>query len=573
MFSKATGGSTPLNLAFLASRPAIYTAVFFSLFINLLALVSPLYMLQVYDRVLTSRNVTTLVVITLVVVLLFVVYGMLEALRTQVLVRGGIGFDNVVRGPTFSSVLNANLKQQAGSAQAFRDIDQVREFLTGAGLITFCDAPWVPVFLVVAFMLHPYFGILAIVSGLIIFALAVANDFATREPLKMATSAGIAAQNDVSATLRNAEVMRAMGMWSGLQRRWQGRRDELIAFQALASDRGGGLMAVIRFVRQVVQTLILGGGAYLAITGKISPGAMIAASILVGRALSPIEAAVGQWKNYIGARGAWDRLQAVFRANVQDAERMPLPAPKGAIHVEAAMIAPPGARRPTIANTSFILEPGEMLAVVGPSAAGKSSLVRGLVGVWPTASGVIRLDGFDLKHWDPEQLGQHIGYLPQDVELFSGSVADNIGRFGEYESEDVITAAKMAGVHEMIQALTNGYDTQIGEGGAALSGGQRQRLALARAVFRQPALIVLDEPNASLDQEGENALIHSMIQLKQAGKTIIVVTHKMNILGFVDKILVLNNGLPQMFGDREEVMSKLFSGPKPVTAPPAQAGG
>ena len=573
MFSKAKGGSTPLNLAFLASRPAIFTAVFFSLFINILALVSPLYMLQVYDRVLSSRNETTLIVITLVVVFLFVVYGALEALRTQVLVRGGIGFDNVVRGPTFASVLDANLKQQAGSAQAFRDIDQVREFLTGAGLITFCDAPWVPVFLVVAFILHPYFGILAIVSGLIIFGLAVANDFATREPLKMATSAGIAAQNDVSATLRNAEVMRAMGMWGGLQRRWQGRRDELIAFQALASDRGGGLMAIIRFTRQVVQTLILGGGAYLAIKGAISPGAMIAASILVGRALSPIEAAVGQWKNYIGARGAWDRVQAVFRANVQEAERMPLPAPKGAIHVEAAMIAPPGARRPTIANTSFMLEPGQMMAVVGPSAAGKSSLVRGLVGVWPTASGAIRLDGFDLKHWDPEQLGQHIGYLPQDVELFAGSVADNIARFGEYESEDVIAAAKLAGVHEMIQGLTSGYDTQIGDGGTALSGGQRQRLALARAVFRQPALIVLDEPNASLDQEGENALIHSMIQLKQAGKTIIVVTHKMNILGFVDKILVLNNGLPQMFGDREEVMSKLFSGPKPVTAPPAQAGG
>jgi ATP-binding cassette, subfamily C, bacterial RsaD len=573
MLTKAKGGATPLNRAFLVARPAILTAVFFSFFINLLALVSPLYMLQVYDRVLTSRNETTLIVLTIVVVLLFVVYGALEALRTQVLVRGGIGFDNVVRGPTFTSVLESNLKQQQGGSQAFRDIDQIREFLTGSGLISFCDAPWVPVFLVVSFILHPFFGILAVIAGLIIFGLAIANDFATRDPLKKATLAGIAAQNDVSATLRNAEVMRAMGMWGGLQRRWQGRRDELIAWQAAASDRGGGVMATIRFVRQVVQTLILGGGAYLAIKGDISPGAMIAASILVGRALAPIEAAVGQWKTYIGARGAWDRVQTIFRANVADEQRMPLPAPKGAVSVEAAMIAPPGARRPTIANCTFALEPGQMLAVVGPSAAGKSSLVRGLVGVWPTAAGVIRLDGFDLKHWDPEQLGEYVGYLPQDVELFSGSVAENIARFSEYEPEEVIAAARLAGVNEMIQGLTNGYDTQIGEGGVSLSGGQRQRLALARALYRQPPLIVLDEPNASLDQEGEAALIHAMTQLKTAGKTIIVVTHKVNILGFVDKILVLNNGLPQMFGDRDEVMSKLFSGPKPVTAaPPAKAG-
>ncbi len=570
MQARPNNDPTPLNRAFQVAKPAIFTATFFSLFINLLALVSPLYMLQVYDRVLTSRNVTTLVVLTLVVVILFVVYAALESLRTQVLVRGGIAFDNVLRGPTFTSVLDANIKHAAGGAQAFRDTDEVRGFLTGAGLITFCDAPWIPVFLVVSFVLHPFFGFLAIISGLIIFGLAVANDYATRDPIKKATIAAIGAQNDASATLRNAEVMRAMGMWGGLQKRWQGRRDELIAWQASASDRGGSIMSIIKFVRQVVQTLILGGGAYLAIEGKISPGAMIAASILVGRALAPIEAGVGQWKSFIAARGAWDRVQTLFRATIDDNERMALPAPKGDLRVEGVVIAPPGAQRPTVMGASFALAAGQTLCIVGPSAAGKSSLMRGLVGVWPAIQGAIRLDGFDLKHWDPQALGQHIGYLPQDVELFSGTVAENIARFAEYDPEDVIEAATMAGVHPMIQGLANGYDTQIGEGGFALSGGQRQRIALARAVYRKPALIVLDEPNASLDSEGENALAQAILELKKAGKTIIIATHKVNILSLCDKILVLNGGAAQMFGDRDEVMAQLFGGPKAVAAAPPQ---
>jgi ATP-binding cassette subfamily C protein RsaD len=319
----------------------------------------------------------------------------------------------------------------------------------------------------------------------------------------------------------------------------------------------------------VVQTLILGGGAFLAIEGKISPGAMIAASILVGRALAPIEAAVGQWKTFIAARGAWDRVQMLFRATADNSERMALPAPKGKLTVEKAVIAPPGAQKATVMGAGFELQAGQTLAIVGPSAAGKSSLVRGLVGVWPTHAGSIRLDGFDLKHWDPQALGQHIGYLPQDVELFSGSVAENIARFGEYNPDDVIEAATMAGVHTMIQGLSNGYDTQIGEGGFALSGGQRQRIALARAVYRRPALIVLDEPNASLDADGENALVGAVAELKRAGKTIIIVTHKVNILGFCDKILVLQNGTTAMFGDRDEIMAQLFGGPKAV-APPQQ---
>lgn len=555
---KAVEKSTPLDRAIKLTRPAIGVAVVFSLFINVLALVSPIYMLQVYDRVLSSRSELTLFFITIIAIFLFVVYSALESLRTQVLVRAGIKFDAEVRGPVFKSVLDATLSRRGSGPQAFRDVDVVREFMTGAGLISFCDVPWIPVFLVVAFVLHPYFGILTIISGLIILALAVANDFATRAPLQRATTASIAAQNDASTTLRNAEVMHAMGMWAGLQRRWELRRDDLIAWQASASDRGGGIISIIKFVRQVVQTLILGGGAYLAINGKISPGAMIAASILVGRALAPIEVAVGQWKGFIAARGSWDRLQTTFRSNEDANGRMPLPAPKGRLSVEGASIIPPGGKRPTLQGATFAIEPGTTLAIIGPSAAGKSSLVRGIVGVWPLVTGAIKIDGFDLKQWDPEQLGPYIGYLPQDVELFSGTVAENIARFTTFTSEEVIEAARIAGVHEMIQALPNGYDTQIGEGGASLSGGQRQRLALARTLFRQPTLLVLDEPNANLDAVGEQALAAAITQVKPYC-TIIFVTHKTSLLALADKVLLLQNGQIAQFGDRDTVLGAVFT--------------
>ena len=565
-----TNAPTPLNRAIATIRPAVVVAVVFSFFINLLALVSPLYMLQVYDRVLSSRSELTLLFITLLAVFLFVVYALLEALRTQVLVRAGIKYDGEVRNPIFRSVLVATVFKRPGGSQMFRDIDEVRGFMTGAGLISFCDAPWIPVFVVISFMLHWYFGVLAIVSGALIVGLAIANDYMTRVPLQKATMASIAAQNDASATLRNSEVMMAMGMWGGLQARWQLRRDDLIAWQASASDRGGALMSGIKFVRQVVQTLILGGGALLAIQGKLSPGAMIAASIIVGRALAPIEGAVGQWKGFIGARGSWDRLQGMFRSDDYDTERLPLPAPKGRLSVEQAVIVPPGAQAPTVLGASFALEPGVTLGVIGPSAAGKSSLVRGLVGVWPTIRGAVRVDGFDIKHWDPEQLGQYVGYLPQDVELFSGSVAQNIARFAEFDTAEVIEAAQIAGVHEMIQSMPDGYETQIGEGGAALSGGQRQRVALARTIFRKPPLLILDEPNANLDAGGEQALAQAIVTLKPYC-AIVLVTHKTNILGLCDQILLMQNGTVAMHGPRDAVLQQLMAPQQPGQGQPTEA--
>jgi PrtD family type I secretion system ABC transporter len=555
---------TQLDRAVLLARPAIAIAVFFSLFINLLALVSPLYMLQVYDRVLSGRNTLTLLFITLIAVVLLLVHAALESLRTAVLVRGGITFDAALRSQTFKSVLDSTLQRRPGGAQAFRDLDVVREFLTGSGLISFCDAPWIPVFVVIAFVLHPYFGILTVLSGILILGLALANDHATRTPLERATVAAISAQNDVSATLRNSEVMHAMGMWGGLAQRWHLRRDDLIGWQAVASDRGGAIMSTIKFTRQVVQTLILGGGAYLAIEGKLSPGSMIAASIIVGRALAPIEMGVGQWKNFVGARGAWERLQVLFRGDPDEAERLNLPPPQGRLSVEAVTIVPPGRSKPAVLGASFVVEAGTAVAVIGPSAAGKSSLVRGLVGVWPILSGTVRLDGYDLRHWDRQQLGPYVGYLPQDVELFSGSVAENIARFSTFDMEEVIDAARLAGVHELIQALPEGYETQIGDGGQSLSGGQRQRVALARTLFRRPAFIVLDEPNANLDSEGEQALANAIAQLK-GRSTILIVTHKFNLLGLADKILIMQQGQVTQFGDRDPILAQLMA-PAPASA-------
>jgi PrtD family type I secretion system ABC transporter len=561
---------TPLNHAVSAARSALIPAAVFSLFINALALVSPLYMLQVYDRVLSSRNFMTLLFLTLIAVFLYFVYGSLEALRSRVLVRGGARFENVLRTPLFESTFAAMLGRKSGSveAQPFRDADTVREFMTGSAMLAFFDLPWVPLFVAASFLLHPVFGWLAIGSGILTLIITVINEFSTKKLLNRATQASISAHADVSATLRNSEVMRAMGMAPGLKNRWSERREEQIIWQAQASDRGSALMAGLKSFRQIVQILILGVGGYLCLQGELSAGGIIAASIIVGRALAPIELAVGQWKVFQNSRGAWGRLQDLFRAIPQNQQRMPLPAPKGHVKVEQIMAAAPGERTPILRGVSFSLEKGDTLAVIGPSAAGKSSLIRVLLGVWPAAAGTVRFDGFDVNHWDPNELGPYIGYLPQDVELFAGTIAQNIARFREAEHAEVIQAADLAGVHEMVQHLPNGYDTQIGEGGHALSGGQRQRIGLARALFGKPAIVVLDEPNANLDATGESALIGAVRHLKQSGSTVIFVTHKTNMLTLADKVLLMEQGTVRLYGEREEVLAKIFGGPKVVPSQP-----
>lgn len=558
---------TPLTIGLRALRPTIVTAIVFSLFINLLMFVSPLYMLQIYDRVLSTRSHTTLLAITLIAGLMLLVYAVLETLRSHVLVRAGLLFDHGTAGAAFNAIHRGMLRRPGGPlVQGLRDIDTLREFLTGSGLIAFCDAPWFPVFVFAAFLLHPWFGWIAIIGSVVIWSLTLANELLTRRDLTEASTASIEAGQHASTTFRNVEVLQAMGMLGALRSLWLGMHQKHLGWQARASDRAGILLAGTKFFRMFLQIIILGTGGYLAIAREISPGGIVAASILIGRALQPMEVAVANWKNFVAARGAYRRLKSLFEMAGAESTRMALPRPNGALSVEAVIAAAPGQREPILRGISFSLEPGEALCIVGPSAAGKSTLARVIVGIWSVGQGAVRLDGSDLSHWDSQQLGEHIGYLPQDVELFAGTVAQNIGRFQEnIDSDRVIAAAEQAGCHELIQHFAEGYNTQIGDGGQALSGGQRQRVALARALYGDPALIVLDEPNSNLDSAGEEALLSAVHGLKSRGKTAILITHKMNILAAADKIMVMANGTVQGFGPRDEVLAKLL-GPRIVPA-------
>src|SRR5262249_19542245 len=458
--------------------------------------------------VITSRNTTTLLVLTLIAGYLLIAYALLEKVRSAVLVRLGTLFAAKARGPLFNAVLRGTILQPgAAHTQALRDLETIREFLTGAGLLSFCDAPWVPIFVLGCFILHPWYGCIAAGGAALIFGLAVANELLTRAQLKRASLNSVAASAYASATFRNAEVLHAMGMLRGLRERWLATQDHGLNLQAVASDRAGYLIAASKFIRAFLQVSILGSGAYLSIMQDSTPGAMIAASIIMSRALAPVEIAVANWRGFIAARAAYDRIRTLLALIPAETKKMALPAPSGDISVENVIAGAPGTQEAILHGMSFIVRPGEILGVVGPSAAGKSSLARVLVGVWPPVVGKVRIDGADLLHWNAEQLGRHIGYLPQDVELFSGSIAENICRFEQLDHEEVIAAAKMAGVHDMIQTMPAGYNTQIGEGGHALSGGTRQRIGLSRALYRKPTFIVLDEPNANLDADGEAALL------------------------------------------------------------------
>jgi ATP-binding cassette subfamily C protein len=567
--------TSALTAGLRAIRPMVLTAVVFSLFINILLLVTPLYMLQIYDRVLSTRSHSTLITITVIAALMLLVYAVLETLRTQVLVRAGLLFDHDLAGAVFNAIHRGMLRQSGNNlVQGLRDVDALREFLTGSGLIAFCDAPWFPVFVGASFLLHPWFGWLALFGAVVIWSLTLTNELLTKRDLTESTTASIEAGVRATSTFRNVEVLQAMGMLGALRSLWLGMHQTHLGWQARASDRAGALLAGTKFFRMFLQIVILGTGGYLAIEQEISPGGIVAASILIGRALQPMEVAVASWKHFVSARGAYRRLTALFSMAGAEPERMALPRPNGTLAVESIVVAAPGQREAILRGVSFALSPGEMLCIVGPSAAGKSTLARALVGVWAPAQGAVRLDGADLSHWDSQQLGQHIGYLPQDVELFVGTVAQNIGRFQDnIDPTQVIAAAEQAGCHELIQLLSDGYNTQIGEGGQALSGGQRQRIALARALYGDPNLIVLDEPNSNLDAAGEEALLSAIHGLKARKKTVILITHKVNILAAADKILVMSLGTVQGFGPRDEVLSKLLGPrivPPSIQSPPEE---
>ena len=548
-----------------ATLPVFATVVAFSFFINMLLLVSPLYMLQIYDRVITSRNVTTLLSLTVLAAILIGVYAALETLRSRLLVRAGLLIDQKIAEPVFNAVHRGNLRQPgANDAQALRDVDTVREFLTGAGLIALCDAPWFPLFVFAAFLLNPWFGLIALGASAITLSLTLLNEIATKKSLNAASQAATTANQTAQSLSRNTEVLQAMGMLRAVKTSWAQHHRSTLTLQALASDRAGVIVAGTKFSRIFMQTAILGVGAYLVIQRELSAGQMIAASILIGRAMQPIEVVVGNWKGFVAARSAFGRIRGLLSLAGVEPERMSLPRPEGALQIADLITAAPGRGNPPILKgVSFNLEPGEMIGVVGPSAAGKSSLARVLVGVWPALRGAVRLDGSDLSHWNSEELGRYVGYLPQDVELFAGTVAQNIARFQEIDTESVILAAQLAGCHDIIQRLAQGYNTQIGEGGQALSGGQRQRIGLARALYGNPSLIVLDEPNANLDTAGEEALLAAMQKLKATRTTVAIITHKINVLAGVDKILLMADGTVQAFGAREAILPRLI-GPRAV---------
>lgn len=567
----ASSDRTALKAALSESRSIFAAAGFFSLFINLLMLVGPLYMLQIYDRVLTSGSVPTLVYLSVAAVGLILVSAILEFLRSRILVRLNGGLEQRLTESLFSGIFKTPLDEQNNSTQPLRDMETVRSFLTGPGLITFFDAPWAPIFLVLIFALHPILGFISLAGALLLFGLAVASEIFTRKLLVNASQNSGAAMSFADNAIRNREVIEALGMLQGLQKRWYQRYASGQASQARASDRSGLLTACAKFIRPLLQVAMLGAGAVLVLNLEITAGVMIASSIIMGRALAPVQGAINSWKNFVLARAAHRRLAEFFAATETAEMQSSLPKPVGSVSVERVVAPAPGGTVPVIKGISFAVAPGECVGIIGPSAAGKSTLSRLLVGVWKPTSGQVRLDGADIAKWNHLELGPHLGYLPQDVELFEGTVAENISRFDDGEPQAVIEAAKKAGVHELILQLEKGYDTNIGPGGRVLSGGQRQRIGLARALYGEPSLVVLDEPNSNLDAEGEEALRRALIGLKERGATAVVIAHRPSVLSVVEKLLVLKDGLIEHFGPKEEVLPKVTRSVANSDRKPAQA--
>jgi ATP-binding cassette subfamily C exporter for protease/lipase len=555
MTTKLFNPKNEIEQTLIKFKRTFLTVGVFSAISNLLMLVPSLYMMQVYDRVLASRNEVTLLMLTLMMLGAYVFVGALELVRSFVLVRVGASFDMELNKRVYTAAFEQNLKTAGGNAgQALADLTNIRQFLTGNALFAFFDAPWFPIYLIVIFLFEPSLGVFALSGTVILVVLAFVNEKVSKKPLAEANTMAIASTTLATNNLRNAEVIESMGMLPNLLGRWFKLHGKFLNLQAEASQKAGIVGAMTKFVQTSLQSLVLGFGAMLVIDGKISSGMMIAASILLGRALAPVQQVIGVWKTYSSTRSAYERLTELLEINPVREVGMELPKPLGALAVETVTAAPPGSKQPVLRGLNFAINAGDVLGVVGPSGAGKSTLARLLVGVWAAANGKVRLDGADIYHWNKAELGPNIGYLPQDIELFAGTVGENIARFGEVDSEKVVLAAQRAGVHELILHFPDGYDTKLGDGGAGLSGGQKQRLGLARAMYGDPALLVLDEPNSNLDDVGEAALLKAINDLRQRGKTIVLITHRTSIIGATSKLLVLRDGTAAMFGPTNEVL-------------------
>jgi ATP-binding cassette subfamily C protein len=555
-----------LRRALGACRGYFWAVGLFSAAINVLYLASPLYMLQVYDRVVSSASVPTLLMLTVALLIALGAMAALDGVRARILIRAGLRLDRLLSGRVMAALVKqTNAVPGAGRSQALRDFDGFRQFITGNSLYTLCDAPWAPIYIAVIALLHPLLGLLALGCALILLALALVNERLVSAMLVEAGAAGSRSYAFAETSLRNSHVIEAMGMLGGLVERWRRDRNWMLIAQAKASERGAALSSLVRFLRLSMQSLMLGAGAFLVIERDVTSGVMFAGMILLARALMPIEQAVGTWRQFVGARAAYRRVEALLGANPPAPAPITLPRPKGALAAQGATLYLPGLARPILRDINFAIQPGETLGIIGPSGAGKSTLARLITGIHGPSAGVVRLDGANVAQWDREDFGHHVGYLPQEIELFSDSVAANIARFGAGKDADIVKAALKAGVHEMILALPQGYETQIGDGGVNLSGGHRQRIALARALYGDPALVVADEPSSNLDMEGDVALAKCLGKLKEEGRTVVVISHRHVNLGTVDKILCLHTGAVAMFGPSREVMAKL--GVKPVVLP------
>jgi len=538
-------------------RPFFFYAGVFSLAINLLLLAPTLYMLQVFDRVLASRSEETLVVLSIAAGIALLAMAVLEGLRSRLLAAAAAALDRKLGPPVLEGLLAQAAK--AGGAEyvhGLRDVGVLRNVLTGQGVMALYDIPWLPLFLLIIFLFHPLLGVVAVAGALIMALLAIMNERVTREPLERAQAEARRAGRVIDANLRNAEVTAALGMLPAMTRRWVEMNDAALRLQMRATNLGGGFTAATRFMRQFIQIAMLAMGAWLVVDQHVTSGIMIAGTILLSRALAPVESLIAAWRGLVEARGAWGRLSTLLKESRSESNTK-LPDPKGALKVERVVFGVKNLERPILRGVSFEIAPGETLGIIGPSASGKSTLARLIVGVWKPASGAVRLDGADVATWPRSDLGPHVGYVPQDVELFAGTVALNIARMGEPDAAKVVEAAQRAQVHELILRLPKGYDTEIGESGASLSPGQRQRLALARALYGAPRLVVLDEPNANLDHEGDEALLRTLQLLRSQQVTVLIVAHRPSLLATADKLLVLREGAVDVFGSRNEVLARV----------------
>ena len=559
-----------LAQALAACRGAFYGTAVISGMSNILMLTGAMFMLEIYDRVLPSRSMPTLVGLLVLAATLFTALGVLDAIRGRILVRIGGSLDEALSGRVYDTLMRLPLRGGARSdgTQPLRDLDAVRSYLSGLGPVALFDLPWIPLYLAICFAFHPLIGLTALAGAIILIALTLLTEILMRAPTRAATEAAIVRSGLAEASRRNAEAVVAMGMAGRIAARWNEANRQYMRSQQEASDLGGGLSATSKVLRMMLQSGVLAVGAYLVINQEASAGIIIAGSILSARALAPVDLAIANWKGFVAARQSWHRLNRLLLASPAQSAPMQLQAPAHRLTVESASGAPPGVAKIVVQDVAFELEAGQGLGVIGPSGSGKSSLVRLLVGVWQPVRGNIRLDGAALDQWSQDALGRHIGYLPQDVELLAGTVAENISRFEpEADTAAVIAAAKIVGVHDLIVRLPSGYDTPIGEQGSALSAGQAQRVALARAFYRDPFLVVLDEPNSNLDSEGEEALTRAILSVRERKGIVVVVAHRPSAIAGVDRLLMMNMGRVQAVGPKDEVLSKVLQRPLAMPRP------